>query len=235
MAEFPFEQQELEVTETRTIKRLQVKNLFSEVLQAFNLERGGIYTVKQLFLNPGGLIKGYIGKDRLKYTSPFKLLIITTTVTFILLQYSTSFLQFREGFYLGMKNKEMLTLIENSSRYFNILLWLYLPIGALITWLFNRKSTYNFAENLAFQTYVFSLSNLIMMVVVLDVILSSTFIMLIIYIAFTFYYLYSYKVFFNKGWMRTTIEMTIIYFLSSIVYFFMLLYLAKGYLTLFVN
>ncbi len=235
MAEFPFEQQELEVTETRTIKRLRVKNLFSELLQAFNLEHGGIYTVKQLFLDPGALIKGYIGEDRLKYTSPFKLLIITTTITFIFLQYSSTFLEFREGFYVGMKNKDLLTILENSSKYFNILLWLYLPIGALFTWLFNRKSKYNFAENLAFQTYVFSLSNLIMMMVVLDVILGTMFIGLMIYIAFTFYYLYSYKVFFSKGWLRTIIEMTLIYVLSSIVYFFMLLYLAKGYLTFFTN
>ena len=41
---FPEDKTEVEVTEKRTIKRLQVKNLFQSILQAFNLERGGIYT-----------------------------------------------------------------------------------------------------------------------------------------------------------------------------------------------
>jgi hypothetical protein len=232
MAEFPFEEKEIEVVQSRKIKRLELRNVFDAILQAFNLERGGIYTVKQLLLDPGEMVRRYISTGRLNFTSPFKLLIITTTVVFLLLQQSASFQEFREGFFVGLKNSEIQNFIDEASRYFNLLLWIYIPIGALITWGFNYKGKFNYAENLAYQTYLFSLTNIIMMFMVIDVIVPSVFVLLTVYIAFIFYYYFSYKSFFQKGWLRTILEQTLIYLISSTIYFIVLIGIAMFYLKL---
>lgn len=232
MAEFPFEEKEIEVVQSRKIKRLELRNVFDAILQAFNLERGGVYTVKQLLLDPGELVRRYISTGRLNFTSPFKLLIITTTIVFLLLQQSASFQDFREGFFVGLKNGKIRNFIDDASRYFNILLWIFIPIGAFITWLFNIKGRFNFAENLAYQTYLFSLTNIIMMFMVIDVFVPSGLVILTVYIAFVFYYYFSYKSFFQKGWLRTIAEQTVIYLLSSSIYFAVLIGLAVLYVKL---
>ena len=232
MNEFPFNKEELEITETRKIRRLKLNQVFNSILVAFNLERGGLYTVKQLFANPGKLIENYVGEGRLRYVGPFRLLIITTTIAFILLQYSTTFDEFRAGFYEGIQNPELFSIIESASKYFNILLWLFLPVAALFSWFFNRKRQYNYAENLAFQTYVFSLTNIITMFTIFDKLISPAVIVVIIYAAFTFYYIYSYKAFFKKGWFRSTLEVAVQYTLSSFVYFFFLFGMLFAYYAL---
>lgn len=233
MDEFPFNEDEIEITETRSIRRLKVSHVFESILMAFNLERGGLYTVKQLFVNPGELAEEYVAKGRLRFMGPFRLLIITTTITFFILQNSVVFQDFRSGFYEGIQNDKLYAFIENSSRYFNILLWLFVPIAALFSWVFNLKRGYNYAENLAFQTYVFSLTNIIAMLTIFDRLVNPTIVISVVYLGFTIYYVYSYKVFFKKAWWRSIVDVAVQYFLSSTIYFMLqvaIMLLAFAYL-----
>ena len=233
MDEFPFNEDEIEITETRSIRRLKVSHVFESILMAFNLERGGLYTVKQLFVNPGELAEEYVAKGRLRFMGPFRLLIITTTITFFILQNSVVFEDFRSGFYEEIQNDKLYAFIENSSRYFNILLWLFVPIAALFSWVFNLKRGYNYAENLAFQTYVFSLTNIIAMLTIFDRLVNPTIVISVVYLGFTIYYVYSYKVFFKKAWWRSIVDVAVQYFLSSTIYFMLqvaIMLLAFAYL-----
>ncbi|MFW5762393.1 MAG: hypothetical protein ACOCXH_15575 [Cyclobacteriaceae bacterium] len=58
----------IEVTETRIIRRVTLKGFVTSVLDAFNIERGGIYTLKRLFSNPGNMSFHYLGEGRFRYT-----------------------------------------------------------------------------------------------------------------------------------------------------------------------
>lgn len=231
MDDFPFNEDEIEITETRSIRRLRLNQIFQSILIAFNLERGGLYTVKRLFLNPGELVEEYVATGRYRYIGPFRLLIVTTAITFFILQNSAAFEEFRSGFYEGVQNEELYTFIEISSKYFNILLWLFVPVAALFSWAFNLRRGYNYAENLAFQTYVFSLTNIIAMITVFDRVLNPTVVISIVYLAFTFYYIYSYKVFFKKPWWRSVIDVGVQYFLSSTIYFVLIIAVLLGAFT----
>lgn len=231
--EFPFNPETIEIAETRTVRRLRVRNFINEILQSFNLERGGIFTLKQLFINPGLAVKNYIGAGRLQYTGPFKLLIITTTIAFLLLPFTATFTEFKSGFYAGVSDARILAIIEQSAKYFNLLLWLYIPVAAFFTWLINRKRLFNFAENLALHTYVFCLSNMVMLLLALDHIVNPILVVNVVYVAFTAYYIYAYKVFFNKKWLSAIVEMFLLYLVSSIVYFILLIGLMALYLKLF--
>lgn len=58
--------------EKRTIRRLTFKGWLLNVLEAFDLEKGGIYTLKLFFTNPGKLVRKYLGSERYKVVAPFK-------------------------------------------------------------------------------------------------------------------------------------------------------------------
>ena len=227
---FPEDKTEVEVTEKRTIKRLQVKNLFQSILQAFNLERGGIYTVKQLIIDPGKMVQEYIGTGRLKYSPPIRLLIVTTTLAFLSLRYSAGFGEFEQGFSSTMTNEKVQSFIDFTSNYWNILLWVYIPIAGFLTWLFNYKGPYNLAENFVFQAYYFCLSNIIIMPVILDRVLEPWLLMLISTVAFVFYYAYAYQSFYNKTWFRAIVESIVIYAIATAVYLFFVLGILFVYL-----
>ena len=68
------------IVEERRWNRITLKYIFSSLLDAFNLERGGIYTLKRLFINPGQMAKDYLGAERFHFTPPFRLLFITTAI-----------------------------------------------------------------------------------------------------------------------------------------------------------
>lgn len=222
---FPEGENEIEVIETHVIRRLKISNLFNSILHAFNLEKGGIFTVKQLLINPGRLVLDYIGTGRLKYTAPFKILVITTTLAFLALRYSSGFQQYQADFYQGLNNEEIIKLIELGSTYFNVLLWLYIPIAGLLTWLVNIKGKFNLAENLAFQTYYFTLSNLIVIPVILDYVINTQIIQAFTTLAFLFYYVYAYKVFYSKSWLRASLEFVLIYAIATVLYLILLVLL----------
>lgn len=218
VAGFPKDKESIEVIETRQVKRLEVKNLFQSILLAFNLERGGIYTVKQLILDPGKMVQDYIGVGRLRFSPPMRLLIVTTTLAFLSLRYSVGFGEFQEGFFIGMTNEKILDFINFTNSYWNVLIWIYIPIAGFLTWVFNFKGPYNLAENFVFQTYYFCLSNIIIMPMILDRMLETWLLVGIVTIAFPFYYVFAYQSFYSKSWPRAIIESIIIYALATVIY-----------------
>lgn len=231
---FPKGQEQIEVFETQVIKRLSVSNLFKAVLQAFNLERGGVFTIKQLFINPGQLVLDYIGAGRLKYTAPFKLMVITTTLAVLAFQSSASFAEFKDGFFVGIDNEKAIDAIVTFSKYFNLLIWLYVPIAAGITMLFNRKSDYNYAEHLVYQAFLLCITNIITLLFIADHFVNSAFLSAFLTFAFLFYFAYSYKVLFNKTWWRSILEQVLIYLLGSFAFALVLAVLFLLYAKIFV-
>ena len=58
-------------------------------MEVYNLERGGLYTLVQLFYNPGKLVRAYLGVARYKIMSPFRVLILTTAAALLFLNYTS--------------------------------------------------------------------------------------------------------------------------------------------------
>lgn len=62
-----------------------MKQVVFSAVDAFNMDRGGVYTIKQLCKNPGETIRDYLGANRYHYTPPFRILIITTAIALFLI------------------------------------------------------------------------------------------------------------------------------------------------------
>lgn len=224
MSELPPKDRPLEVHETRQVHRLTMRRWFMGMLEAFEIDRGAIYTLRRLFSDPGTMFLDYLGTRRFHYIPSFRMLVLSTALILLIFNYLGSFDEFFGGMKEGADsiNSES---IEQFQRifinYFNLLLWLYLPFGALFTKVFNRKSDFTFAEHLVLQAYLLSIANILAIVFLFSGIINHTALFILYLIPVAIYYAYAYKVVFNKGWGRSGWETCVILFLSYLFYFFM--------------
>lgn len=174
-----------------------------------------------LILNRGKLAKDYLGVNRIRITAPFKILIISTTIILILFSTIDIFSNILNDS-LIVNNDSQLDSKENVirifSNYFNLILWTYIPISALFSFLFNRKCGYNYAENLVFQTFVLSLANIVA-IIVFPINYYSMNLMWIVYqVAAAFYMVYAYRAFFGKKGIRSIMESGLIFLVGSFIW-----------------
>lgn len=210
---------EKEVIRTFTVKRLSIKNTITYLFEAFSLEYGVLFTLKQLFINPGKLAIDYLTAGRYKYTPPFRLLILSTALTLFSIEHSSSADQLQLGFFSSVDDKEIAEkVLQILSDYRNIWFWLYIPLITLFTWPIFRKKGFNYAENLVLHTYTYCISNFLGMLMVLDHWLPSNLLWGLNFIGLCFYYTYAYKRFFQRKWGSAVFEMVGLYLLTSIIY-----------------
>lgn len=159
----------IEVTEKRTVKRVTVKQSITDFLDAFNVERGLIYTVKLLFTKPGMLIRFYLTEGRFKIVNAFRLLIITTAMSLILLSFTDSF----KLIYNVEAAAEQTEKAEEISQFmdtlftdwYNLIIWISIPFYALSSYLLMRRyERFNYAEHLVVQSFLVSISNILVIV-----------------------------------------------------------------------
>ena len=211
--------QEKEISRTFTIKRLSLKNTISSIFEAFSLEYGAFFTLKQLFVNPGRLANDYLTSGRYRYMPPFRLLLLTTALIFFFIEQSSAVNQFQLGIFEGSSNKQTAEkVIQILSEYRNIWFWLYIPLVSLFTWPIFRKQCINYAENLVMHTYTYCISNFLGILIVFDHWIPSNLIWAFNFIGLCFYYVYSYKVFFQRKWGSAIFEMIGLYLLTSVMY-----------------
>ena len=157
----------IEITEQRTVKRITVKQSIADFLDAFNVERGLIYTVKLLFKKPGSLVRFYLTEGRYKIVNAFRLLIISTALSLILLSFTDSFQLFYDV--KGDAPEETAEMQQFMDRLFtdwyNLILWLSIPAYALSSFLMLKKyERFNYAEHLVIQSFMISVSNILVMI-----------------------------------------------------------------------
>jgi hypothetical protein len=145
--------------------RITMRHLGAELVRYLNFEKGILRAAKELCLRPGTFLQKYLYETRKGYTSPIGFLLVSVTLATIL----TANLPFElmpGGAYVaaaeeGQTGESGPILMEYMMNYYNLILLFVVPILALCTFLFFRKSGYNFAENLAINAYVNGFQNLI--------------------------------------------------------------------------
>jgi hypothetical protein len=215
----PFvEKQELRLTEERKIYRVTFPRILDSVVDAFNLDRGLIYTLKRLFTVPGKLVSDYLYKGRYHYTPPFRMLLVSTTLVIVLIAYSKTGMNIFQMKPEGVSEDEGQLIGQLLQENYNLFLWLFIPILGLFSWLFNRSSKYNYAENLVFQTYLAVIGNILYIIMILDRWVPPSVLVTIYFAVSTGYIIISYHQFFKKAWWRSVMEAILIYVLGLIVY-----------------
>ena len=125
-----------------------------------SIDKGILFTVKELFTTPGHSIREYIYGKRIKYFNAFTLLLLLLTLSYFLDEYTGIKLAdiTAEG------SKEFANLLEEFMKeYPRIIYLLNIPLLAIISYLLFRKSDHYFAENLVLSTYIISAQIILML------------------------------------------------------------------------
>ncbi|HOP44129.1 MAG: DUF3667 domain-containing protein [Flavobacteriales bacterium] len=114
----------------------------------FQVDRGIWYTIRQLFTRPGHAIRDYLAGKRVRYFRPISLLVLSAGLYGFL------------GLFLDMElpglkmDDAQMKVIEVINRHYALVELVLLPFIAFGTWLFFRRSGYNFVEHLVLNAFL---------------------------------------------------------------------------------
>jgi hypothetical protein len=143
------------------IHRFTLKHALRDFAHTFtHVDRGILYLIKELFLRPGKVAKEYIEGSRKKYFNPMQYLILAVAAAaflsakFNLMGPDANTINPDVYSHLTETARMMLQFNQFIYKYFNLILFIAVPVMAFFSWLFYRKSGYNFAENLVFHSFL---------------------------------------------------------------------------------
>lgn len=128
-----------ECSQSYATHRISLHELLHEVFHFFtHLDKGFPYTLQQLLRRPGTMQREYLAGQRVRYQKPFSAFVVAATL------YALGMYAIKVGVHRlhGVLDEE-----EGFFRHYFVLLQAaMLPAYALVTWLFFRRSQYNYAE-----------------------------------------------------------------------------------------
>lgn len=134
------------------------------VTDAFDLNRGLLFTAVALFRRPGEVVREYLSGATVRYTNPVKYLVVCVAlVVFASIQLgATGELAggFTEGYGADAADRAQ-RVTELLNRYMNVLMALAVPFMAAASRLFFRRAGLNYAEHLIFNLYVYGQQSLL--------------------------------------------------------------------------
>jgi hypothetical protein len=141
------------------LKRINAYYILHEIEHILHFERGILYTIKELTLNPGKSIKTYITENRSKLVKPIIFIIVTS----LIYTFCNHYFHFEDGYinYHDEKSsaiKDIFKWIQSHYGYANIIIGVFISLWAK---LFFRKYEFNFFEILILLCFVTGISMLI--------------------------------------------------------------------------
>lgn len=139
----------------KSTKRFSLISVFDYAVLSgiFSINKGILFTIKELFTTPGHSIREYIEGKRTKYFNAFTLLLLLLTLAYFLEEFSG--IKYTDITAEG--NKEFATLLEEFMKeYPRTIFLINIPLLAIVCYLLFRKSNLYFAENLVLSTYIIS-------------------------------------------------------------------------------
>ncbi len=197
-------------------KRFTFRNFFLDsLIQSLELEGGAFGTLKQLTLNPGALILGYVQGKRIGKLNPARFLFISGAIaTFISLRYTIFevgqndiLTDHQHNIPAGFEkigtwyweNFELFWPVVNE--YTTLVNILSIPIFALFSYLLFVKAAFNYVENIVLNTYIVCMQLLLLIVFIpfLEIFPSTKSLLISVYSLLTIAYnLWVYMCFYKK-------------------------------------
>lgn len=149
------------------IHRFTLKHILHDFFHSFtHVDSGILFLIKELFLRPGTVIREYIEGKRKKYFNPFQyLVIITAVIVFVTIKFDLGMLVMGNLQIKGESAGEFQAqFMKFLYQYFNIFQFATIPLISIYSYLFFRKSGYNYSENLVLNTFLTSQRHLIFLV-----------------------------------------------------------------------
>lgn len=150
------------------VGRIDLHEIVHEFLHGvFHVDKGILFTAKELTLRPGQTIRNYLAGKRTNYFKPLAYLFLLSTIYIVLIQFSNISLatEFIEGHLTNDVNEEIAVTIEKQINATNVLFeflinrfaiinLLMLPVMALLSYVCFRKQNYNYGEHLVINSYI---------------------------------------------------------------------------------
>jgi len=136
-----------------------VKHILHDFFHSFtHIDSGLLFLIREMFLRPGIVVKEYIGGKRKKYFNPMQYLVLGVAVSFFLTVKLgvIGYNHLAPEVYARLPYWQAFSLKYNNFvyTYFNLMLFIGVPVMAFYSYLFYKKSKNNFAENLVLQTFL---------------------------------------------------------------------------------
>jgi hypothetical protein len=141
------------------LKRIDGHYVTHEIEHILHFERGILFTVKELFINPGQNIRDYISENRSRLVKPVIFIIITSLIYTLI----SHFFHIEDEYlkYEGLENSTFVKILgwmQRNYGYMNILTGISIAIWLKV---FFKKYGYNFFELLIMLCFVLGISMLI--------------------------------------------------------------------------
>jgi hypothetical protein len=148
--------------------RLTLRGIASHMAtDAFDINRGLFFTAIELMRRPGAALRDYVAGRTVRYASPARYLVIVLAVTTLVYLkigiVNAMGSDFNAGMTAGMNEAaagpalvDARKVNELAAKYMNLILALSVPFLTLASRLVFRRSGYNLAENLVFNTFVYA-------------------------------------------------------------------------------
>lgn len=138
--------------------RLTIKEALHNFFHEFtHLDRGLFFLIQELSYRPGHVTKDYIEGKRKSYFNPLQFLILAVAVsTFLTINFHLLGTKIDPDSIPGLTEAQVSGLRYNNFmyKYFNLVLFAAVPVSAFFSWLIFKKSGYNYAENLIFNSFL---------------------------------------------------------------------------------
>lgn len=144
-------------------ERFTFRKIFDNLITAvFNIDRGILYTIKDLTIRPGTVANDYLNGKTKAYFNPFSFLIIAITATVLLTNltglYTTELEQLNEQNFAG-KSEEYIetqkTIQHYIGRFLNLLIFTTLPGISILSYYTFRKKGLLLAEHFVVNCFFY--------------------------------------------------------------------------------
>ncbi len=191
----------------RYTRRFTIKSFFAVIMDAFNIERGFLYTAKMLFVDPGKVINEYLNGRTKRYYNPLKYLLIIAGVNALLVVWFKIFDANVDTVYelIGVENEQLRLqqkLTGYMKQYLNVIVLFMLPFNSLASKWYYGKHKLLYGEHLIIYCFLYAQYLLISMAtypLYIAFPMLYSYIMLIGFITIVVYYSYAlFKLFRNS-------------------------------------
>lgn len=143
----------------KNLKRIDSQYIIHEIENVLEFERGILFTVKELLINPGHSIKNYLAENRNQFVKPIVFIILTS----LFYTFCNEYFRFEEEYVKYTESNlsavnDVNRWIRENYGYSNILMGFLI---AFWTKLFFRKHDFNFFEVLVLLCFVMGIGMLI--------------------------------------------------------------------------
>lgn len=139
--------------------RITTREILTDaIFSVVKVNRGFLFTARELTLRPGKAIRQFLAGQRVTYYAPHKYLFFIGAVTSFLTSRYHSFSQEYGAVnaFGGDTHSFFKAFFAYADAYATLINIVTIPVFALFSWLLFRRSGYNYAEHLVLNTYITS-------------------------------------------------------------------------------